>query len=127
MARSIAAEMHAGFLALRTALPMNLGRVGVSRRIPQAAVMDSGRIDQLWQACLDGSGGPFLFGRDVTIADIMYAPVVARFLSYAVSVSDPAYRYCLHMRALPLVADWYRLAAAEPVSWQLAKYEALSD
>jgi glutathione S-transferase len=123
IARSVAAEMHAGFCELRIAMPMNLGRTVPDRDIPAAALADAARIDQVWQDCLAANAGPFLFGAAPTIADIMYAPVVARFISYMPSLSAAAEAYTRAMRAWPLLDEWYRLAAAEPISWRLAKYE----
>jgi glutathione S-transferase len=122
IARSVAAEMHAGFRALRNALPMNLGRSAPGLVVEQPVLDDIARIDTVWRQCLSG-GGPFLFGASPTIADVMYAPVVARFLTYAPALSPPASSYCQTIRALPLVEQCYRLALAEPESWRLAKYE----
>jgi glutathione S-transferase len=123
IARSVAAEMHAGFRELRIAMPMNLGRTVPEGEIPAAALADAARIDQVWQECLAASGGNFLFGAEPTVADIMYAPVVARFISYMPALSTAAEAYTRTMRAWPLLDEWYRLAAAEPISWRLAKYE----
>jgi glutathione S-transferase len=123
IARSAAAEMHSGFRDLRIALPMNLGRTFPGRDCPAAALADIARIDALWRQCLHGSTGPYLFGSTLTIADAMYAPVVARFLSYTPALSPTAEAYCHAIRAHPLVDTWYSLAAAEPASWLLAKYE----
>jgi glutathione S-transferase len=124
-ARSIAAEMHAGFAALRGAMPMNLGRTAPGVGGTPAALADVARIDAIWSAALAASGGPFLFGPGFGNADAMYAPVVARFLTYRPELSAPARLYCERVRAHPLVAEWYDLAAREPASWRLAKYENL--
>ncbi len=125
-ARSIAAEMHAGFQALRAAMPMNLGRQFPGLGQPSAALADIARVEAIWAAALAASGGPFLFGADFTAADAMYAPVVARFLTYAPPLDLPAKRYIDAVRAHPTVAKWYRLAAEEPVSWRLDKYESIA-
>ncbi len=124
-ARSIAAEMHAGFRDLRQAMPMNLFRAGGegTGRTP-GALADIARIDAIWQAALAESGGPFLFGAGFGNADAMYAPVVCRFLSYRPDLSAAARAYCDAVRAHPLVGEWYDLAAQEPPGWRLAKYEA---
>ncbi len=126
-ARSIAAEMHASFGALRRAMPMNLGRdyEGV---VPDADVVsDIGRIETLWREALTefGRGGPFLYGADFGLADAMFAPVVTRFLTYRPELSPQAAAYCQAVRAHPLVTRWYDDAAAEPAEWRLAKYESL--
>jgi glutathione S-transferase len=121
-ARSVAAEMHSGFRDLRIAMPMNLGRSAPGHPAPEAALRDIARIDAVWQHCLD-LGGPFLFGETFTIPDVMYAPVVARFLTYGPRLSDAALEYCAAVREFALVDQWYALAAAEPEAWRLAKYE----
>jgi glutathione S-transferase len=126
-ARAIAAEMHAGFRELRIAMPMNLGadRPGIRRTPPVLA--DIARIEAIWTEtrAAFGAGGPFLFGAAFTAADAMYAPVVARFLSYAPPLSAASRAYCEAVRAHPLVSAWYDAAAGEPVEWRLAHYEDL--
>ena len=126
-ARSISAEMHAGFAALRRIMPMNLGRnfEGVIHNAD--ANTDIARIDGLWRDALAtyGRGGPFLYGVDFGLADAMFAPVVARFLTYRPELSPQSSAYCQAVRAHPLVARWYDDAAAEPAEWRLAKYESL--
>lgn len=127
-ARSVSAEMHAGFRALRQAMPMNLGR----RDKPLASMGDDvtadiGRIDRIWTDTLErfGGSGPFLFGSELTIPDIMFAPVVFRFTSYGVTLSPVAEAYRLAMLAHPLMEEWGRLAACEPESWHLERYETI--
>ena len=127
-ARSVAAEMHAGFRALRAAMPMNLGRpdyAGLGRTAESLA--DVARVDALWSETRAefGGRGPFLFGAEFGAADVMFAPVVARLLTYAPALSDVARAYCASVRAHPLVARWYQEAAAEPDGWLLEKYEVL--
>ena len=126
-ARAIAAEMHAGFAALRQAMPMNLGahRPGVGQA--PAALADAARVAAIWRETRAefGAGGPFLFGAAFTNADAMYAPVVARFLSYEPPIDADARAYCAAIRAHPLVAEWYDAAAREPASWRLDKYESI--
>jgi glutathione S-transferase len=122
-ARSIAAEMHAGFRALRIAMPMNLGRSFAGMGRTPESLADIARIEALWAEALAAHGGPFLFGRDFTIPDAMYAPVVARFLTWQPALSEASHGYCAAVRAHPLVARWYDEAAREPADWLLAKYE----
>jgi glutathione S-transferase len=125
-ARAIASEMHAGFRALRAALPMNLGRPDFAgRKTTPDCDADIARIEVLWADTRSrfGAGGPFLFGADFGNADAMFAPVVARLLTYAPRVSAATAAYCAAVRAHELVDHWYTLAAAEPDSWRLAKYE----
>jgi glutathione S-transferase len=125
-ARAIAAEMHAGFRALRATLPMNLCRPDFAGRPTNPDCnADIARIEALWAEARTsfGAGGPYLFGADFGIADAMYAPVVARLLTYAPPISAASSAYCAAIRAHPLVDQWYTLAAAEPDEWRLAKYE----
>jgi glutathione S-transferase len=126
LARSVAAEMHAGFRALRQAMPMNLGadKPGVGQVAEVRADID--RIETIWAMCLNRSGGPFLFGAAMGAADAMYAPVVARFLSYHPTLSQTSLAYCRVVREHDLVRRWYDLAAAEPEAWRLAHYESVS-
>ena len=128
-ARSIAAEMHAGFRALRLAMPMNLGRddyAGVGHT-PEA-LADVARIDAVWTGtrAAYGQDGPYLFGAAFGAADAMYAPVVARLLTYRPALSPAAQAYCEAVRHHALVARWYDEAAQEPDAWLLDKYESLA-
>ena len=121
-ARSIAAEMHAGFRALRQAMPMNLGR---ERRLApsEEVAADIARIEAIWRAARQGTR--FLYGDAFGAADAMYAPVVARFLSYLPELALESREYCRAVREHPLMAAWYDAAAAEPAEWQLAHYESV--
>ncbi|TDV27899.1 glutathione S-transferase [Paraburkholderia caballeronis] len=111
-ARSVSAEMHSGFGALRGAMPMNIrtSKPGVGATPDVRA--DVARIDALWRECVAASGGPFLFG-DFTIADAMYAPVVMRFNSYRPALSAEAAAYAARVTALPAVAAWIEAARRE--------------
>jgi glutathione S-transferase len=124
-ARSIATEMHAGFLGLRQNMWMNLGRdfSGLGR-VP-AALADLARIETMWAATRArfGAGGPFLFGAELTVADAMYAPVVTRLLTWRPEISAETQAYCAAVRAHPLVAEWYDAAAREPEDWLVESYE----
>ena len=124
-ARSIAAEMHAGFRGLRQAMWMNLGRDFSGLGRTPAALADIARIEALWSGARQrfGDGGPFLFGAAFTAADVMFAPVVARFLAWRPVLSAAAETYCAAVRAQPLVDAWYAAAAAEPAAWLLPDYE----
>lgn len=126
-ARAVASEMHAGFRELRMAMPMSLFRQGAAGKAATAgALADIARIDALWidTRARFGQGGPYLFGADFTNADIMYAPVVARLLTYRPVLSAVAQSYCAAVRGHPLVDAWYAEAAREPKEWLLEKYEA---
>jgi glutathione S-transferase len=128
VARAVAAEMHAGFRDLRQAMPMNLGRedyAGLGQT--PASLADIARIETIWAEARAefGEDGPFLFGERFTGADIMFAPVVARFLTYAPPLSEASLDYCRAVRAHAQVDAWYRAAAEEPESWRLDKYESV--
>ncbi|HEY0184502.1 MAG TPA: glutathione S-transferase [Rhodopila sp.] len=124
-ARSIAAEMHAGFRELRMAMWMNLGRDFSGRGRTPGALRDIARIQALWAdtRARFGAGGPFLFGAAFGAADAMFAPVVARFLGWKPELSAGSVAYCAAVRAHPLVAEWYDGAAAEPADWLIDEYE----
>jgi glutathione S-transferase len=127
-ARAIAAEMHAGFRALRIAMPMNLGRDYPGRGQTPESLADIARIEAIWSGTRAefGGDGPFLFGREPNAADAMFAPVVARLLIYQPPLGAEALAYCAAVRAHKLVAEWYEATAKEPVSWQIEKYESLA-
>ena len=112
--RSVSGEIHSGFHNLRSALPMNLKARHESFRLFAGAKPDIERIQSIWQDCLARYGGPWLFGAKPTVADAMYAPVVARFLTYAVPF-DPACRgYAKTIEDWPLMKEWTKAALAEP-------------
>lgn len=104
-ARSVSAEMHSGFVALRDAMPMAIRTSKPGAGATRDARADIARVDEIWRDCIAASGGPFLFG-DFTIADAMYAPVVMRFNSYQPALSDEAAAYAARVSALPAVAAW---------------------
>lgn len=128
-ARALAADMHAGFAGLRAAMPMNLGRsdrVGLGQTPESLA--DIARIEALWAETRAsfGDSGPYLFGSAFNAADAMYAPVVTRFLTYQPSLTPQSQAYCAAVRQHPLVAEWYEIAAEEPESWLVEKYENMA-
>jgi glutathione S-transferase len=112
-ARSICAEMHAGFSALRYDMPMNIkaSLPGLGRTAGSQA--DIGRISEIWEECLAKYGAHrFLFG-DFSIADAYFAPVVMRFKTYCVSLAPALQAYCERVEAHPAVALWVKEALAE--------------
>jgi len=116
-ARSLCAEMHSGFGALRSACPMNieahLPAVGAQMLAERPAVAaDLARIVAMWQGALAASGGPFLFG-GFGIADAYFAPVVARLRTYALPVPADITAYMQRVWASPGVAAWVADALAE--------------
>lgn len=116
-ARSNCAEMHAGFGALRSHCPMNieasLPEVGAKVWAEQAAVRQNVvRIESMWADALAAHGGPFLFGA-FSAADAYFAPVVMRFATYALPVSDATRAYMARVQAHPAVAAFVADARAE--------------
>lgn len=116
-ARSLAAEMHAGFAALRQHCPMNieahLPQIGERLFGSEPGVRrDLARLDAMWRKQLSDSGGPFLFG-DFGAVDAFYAPVAARVRSYALPLSAPAQAYVERLWASPGVAAWVADALLE--------------
>jgi glutathione S-transferase len=114
VAKSICAEMHSGFSALRVSMSMDIraSYPGEGRTIETQA--DIGRISEIWEACLSKSGHHrFLFG-DFSIADAYYAPVVMRFRTYGVFLAPALQAYMERVIAHPAVARWIREAKAEP-------------
>ena len=112
-ARAVAAEMHAGFSALRKACPMNLRKAFPFRDWGgAAAAADVARIEALFAARLARSGGPFLFG-DFGAADAMYAPVVTRLSGYGWPVSADTRAYMDAVETLPAFVAWRSAALRE--------------
>src|SRR5689334_15092697 len=114
VARAVCAEMHSGFPALRSTMPMNIrGRYPGKGLTPQSQ-RDIERIVQLWTSCRaqHGAGGPLLFGR-FSVADAYYAPVVTRFQTYAVSLPSAAQAYCDAVLGLRAVREWMDAARRE--------------
>lgn len=116
-ARSICAEMHAGFSSLRSHCPMNieasLPEIGaIVWRDKPGLRADVARIQAMWEGLLQEHGGPMLFG-EFSIADAYYAPVCMRLRTYALPVSDIVRAYMDRVTALPAVAEWIADALAE--------------
>ena len=113
-ARSISAEMHSGFAALRNECGMNLHRPVRAKALSDAARADVARIQAIWTDCRrrHAKAGPFLFGA-LSAADAMYAPVVHRFRTYAIAGAPEVQAYMDSMMALPAFQEWTRAALAE--------------
>ena len=112
--RAICGEMHSGFSALRSSLPMNIKAHFPGFKVWSRAQADIDRIVAIWNECLDTYGGPYLFGGQPCIADAMYAPVVTRFITYDVAIDLPCVAYCDTIMALPAMQEWVAAAEAEP-------------
>jgi glutathione S-transferase len=117
-ARSLCAEMHAGFSALRSHCGMNieaqLAHIGPKVLAEQPDVArDLARIDRMWEQQLHEQGGPFLFGEAFTIADAYFAPVCSRIRTYALPVGAPVQQYVERILALPAMQAWSAAALQE--------------
>lgn len=113
-ARSVCAEMHSGFVALRREMPMDTrARFAPKAPSPEAAA-DIARVIEIWASTRAefGPGGPFLFGQR-SIADAYFAPVVSRFVTHAVPLRGAAAAYRDAVLALPALQRWMQAAAAE--------------
>ncbi|CAN5213744.1 glutathione S-transferase family protein [soil metagenome] len=123
MARSISAEMHAGFQGLRGACPMNLAWVHPERDRGPKVAADVARISTIWREARErfGASGPFLFGT-FTAADAMFAPVTARFTGYGIAPDAVSSAYCEAVQATQGFQSWRMGALAEP--WIIAEDEA---
>lgn len=117
IARSVSAEMHAGFTALRGALPMNLRATGRRSDLTSSVVADIDRIERIWAECRgrfahDPQDGPWLFGQ-WSMADAMYAPVATRFVTYGIHRPGIFDDYIATVIADPLFQEWRVAALAE--------------
>lgn len=120
-ARSVSAEMHAGFASLRAGMPMNCRAMG--RRVPLSTGLkaDIDRIFAIWSDCAQRYGGGWLFGT-FSVADAMYAPVVLRFRTYGADLPDPARTYADRVLQSHAIQEW--LAAAESETEVIEREEA---
>jgi glutathione S-transferase len=114
IARSICAEMHSGFQALRHNMPMNCRARLPGKGMTPDVQSDIDRITAIWRDCRQqfGANGSLLFGQ-FTIADAMFAPVALRFVTYGVPLDDVSQQYVEAILALPAMQEWLEAAAAE--------------
>jgi glutathione S-transferase len=115
LARSVSAEMHSGFPSMRQQLSMN-----VTKRLPTPALTDDTqgdlkRVFDIWNECLNRSGGPFLFGK-FSIADAMYAPVTTRMTTYSIPLTGAIQAYVDTIAKLPAMQEWIQAAQKETES-----------
>ena len=122
-ARTIACEMHSGFVELRKAMYFNIGRRLAGKRRTPAALADIARIEELWAGTRSrfAGTGRFLFGDDFTLADAFYAPIVCRFVVWEPALSAASSDYVRAVWAHPLVEEWIEGGLAE--TWRSPKYE----
>lgn len=111
-ARAVSAEMHAGFAAMRSSMPMNCRRIVSGFKPSLDAQIDINRIVQLFEDALQSSGGPWLFGH-YTVADAMYAPVASRFQTYQIKLPVLSQAYVDRTLSDRPMQDWYVAAREE--------------
>jgi glutathione S-transferase len=117
VARSVSAEVHSSFMALRREFPMNIRSSFPGRGISPEAQSDINRVMAIWRQCRTRFGegkGDFLFGA-FTIADAMFAPVVTRFRTYKFDLEREADAYCDAITAMPAMQEWAAAAGNEPM------------
>jgi len=112
--RAISGEMHSGFASMRSALPMNIKAHFPGFKVWSRAQADIDRVLEIWTECLGQYGGPYLFGKEVSLADAMYAPVVTRFLTYDIPLDKASAAYVKRIMALPALQEWIAEAHKEP-------------
>ena len=125
LARSMAAEMHSGFTALRRTHPMNVRKTFPARPVDQAVQADIDRMVWLWAQARAryGSSGDFLFGV-FGAADIMFAPAITRFTTWSLPIPDAAHAYADAVTAHPFMQEW--IDAARTEDWVIDRFESAS-
>src|SRR5204863_6637727 len=120
-ARSVCAEMHSGFQAMRNEMSMNIRRRVTGRVRSAECEADVARVKALWTECRKAapSTGPFLFG-DFTIADAFHAPVVTRFRTYGIETDGACRDYIDAVSSHPAMRSWCAAAETEP---SIARYD----
>ena len=124
LARSLSAEMHAGFQALRQHCPTVFRRPVKARELTPEAALDVARLESIFANTRKayGRGGPFLFGK-FSAADAMFAPIVTRLHIYDVKVSKTTRAYMDAIMALPAYQAWLKDAAKE--KWAIEKFDVI--
>lgn len=122
LARSVSAEMHSGFLSLRTRMPMNCRARRLEAGRGPGVEEDIDRIREIWRECHEhhGAAGEFLFG-EFTAADAMFAPVASRLQTYGVELDGVEAEYAEAVLGLPAVGEWVEAARKEP--WSIARFD----
>ena len=121
-ARSVVAEMHSSFIALREHVPMDLSKRLPFERLPEEVEADIARICEIWRECraLYSGKGPYLFG-EISLADVFFAPVLVRFYSRSVPLDENCQAYFDALWALPEFVEWRQ--AAEKEEWTITSYD----
>ena len=112
--RAVSGEMHGGFTAMRSALPVNLHAFRPNFPIWTGVRADIERITEIWRGCLADSGGPYLFGARMGLADAMFAPVCTRFATYDVDLDAVCSAYSARVLERQEMVEWTDEAKREP-------------
>jgi len=120
-ARCAAAEMHAGFSALRNECPMCCGVRVELNSISSALQHDLDRVDELWNEGLDRFGGPFLTGKSFCAVDAFFAPVAFRIQTFNLHLGDTAAAYAQRLLNLESMRNWYDAALQE--TWRETSHD----
>jgi glutathione S-transferase len=114
LARSVSAEMHSGFQALRSECPMNIRRPKRAVMLSDNATANIKRIDEIWSSCRKqhGKSGPYLFGK-FSVADCMYTPVASRFETFDIKLSRTSQAYANALLDTPAYQVWKEMALKE--------------
>ena len=120
-ARCVAAEMHAGFSALRNECPMSCGVRVQPNSISPGLQLDLERMDELWNEGLDRFGGPFLAGDAFCAVDAFFAPVAFRIQTFKLQLSDTATAYAERLLGLESMRNWYDAALHE--TWRETSHD----
>ncbi|MEM6255537.1 MAG: glutathione S-transferase family protein [Cyanobacteria bacterium P01_D01_bin.156] len=113
-ARSIAGEMHSGLFGIREQLPQNIrARTPVERTtLNPDTQQEIARVENMWSEAYQTYGGPWLFG-EFSIADVVYAPVALRFVTYQIQITNAAQPFIAAVQGLPSIHTWATDSAAE--------------
>lgn len=114
VALSVSAEMHSGFMALRQEMPLNCRAKIRGVSFSEEALEDAARVRHIWRSCREGGSAkdPWLFG-EFSVADVMFAPVALRFMTYDIPMEGPVRAYAEALANLPAVREWVAGASSE--------------
>ena len=126
VARSLCAEMHSSYAALRNSMPMNLRREYRSMTADVEARRDIARIEDLWEWTAErwGGQGPYLFGARFTAVEAFYAPLASRFKTYNVKLSETSQRYADALLDHPATIEFYEAGRREPWVMEQNEFDA---
>ena len=112
VARSLCAEMHSGFNGIRSQLPQNIRARRSPPPLSQNTLAEIARVEAMWADCRNRYGGPWLFG-EFSLADVVYAPVALRFVTYGITLKPAAQAFVAAIQELPSIQRWATASAAE--------------